>query len=382
MNADHSFVCWIQQLDEQYHITYESDPEIIWQYISSPTGTISIYPGTSQIECNDNNYLSVYNRPWYISGPKSILFMLDISSEIIKSFAKQIINLLTIYDFFGVVIISAHIKVLTGSTLIKASISNRQNIVILIDKLVSEENADYESGFYIAFDIIGSSKLVCSSTIIVLSDGILFNRESIYSVVSHRNIYDVIIHTIVFGQEKQGSDNRGIFVTISDQQEVSYGIKQLLLYFASMYNGNNSVVWTEPYEDIWGAGKIVTASRAVFFNNTLISIVNIDVPFSVFEDYDIGSLINKNRDCYYFNTDPCLDCSYTTTPFSRKVQYCNYQEKGLSKEEYYEITCSNENCGLMIGGLSMVSISGIIIHLLRTIKIRNNDQLPAYSEQM
>jgi hypothetical protein len=169
-----------------------------------------------------------------------------------------------------------------------------------------------------------------------------------FSVVSHHYIYDVIIHTIIFGQEKQGSDNRGIFVPISDQQEVSYGIKQLLLYFASMYNGNMKVVWTEPYEDIWGAGKIVTASRAVFFNNTLISIVNIDVPFSVFEDYDIGSLINKNRDCYYFNTDPCIDCSYTTTPFSRKVQYCNYQEKGLSKEEYYEITCSNENCGLMI----------------------------------
>jgi hypothetical protein len=147
MNTDHSFVCWSQQLDEQYHITYETDSEIIWQYISSPTGTISIYPGTSQIECNDNNYLSVYNRPWYISGPKSIVFMIDISSEIIKSFAKQVINLLSIYDYFGVVVISAHIKVLTGSTLIKASISNRQNIVILIDKLDSEENADYAQDF-------------------------------------------------------------------------------------------------------------------------------------------------------------------------------------------------------------------------------------------
>jgi len=82
--------------------------------------------------------------------------------------------------------------------------------------------------------------------------------------------------------KQMACDGKGIWSAVNDNGNIRGQMSHFYDYFSSQRaSGDSRVTWSEPYEDSFGAGKMTTASKAIYDTSVsppkLIAVVGIDI---------------------------------------------------------------------------------------------------------
>ena len=287
--------CWTSELERTFKKNekedYDSQRNLRWQYIGTPSGLTRLYPAHVQRHCYS---LDPRIRPWYVSatsGPKTVILVLDVSAsmfnygrlQLAKEAAITVVNTLTNADYVGVVLFGNQAKQLLLDTqppgeLVKATYANLTALEMELRNLVINPfgGTNFEAAFNKAFDILDNAEIECNSAILFLTDGYpnkgITSEYLLTSLVHTRNHKNAIIFAYTLGSIAGASllrgvacESQGVYSHIEDGGNLRQQLSQYYDYFASLrVSGSNNVTWVEPYVDAAGAGWLVTVSKAVY----------------------------------------------------------------------------------------------------------------------
>lgn len=179
----------------------------------------------------------------------------------------------------------------------------------------------------------------------------------------------------------------GIMFELDVAMEETEIVQIMRSYYGYIARGLNITrpIWTEPYEDEFGFGELVTVSLPVYYTEgdvtEVIGVVGLDVVMKTF--YDFGYTREETIQ-ELVNSAPCLDNSLSeceVEAFRSDASKCGVVNCSASVNltqcasfPSYDIFHETEDwgegrcCGLMIAELVIVIISGIIIiHIVAII---------------
>ena len=300
--------CWTLELDKTFQNNYNSQANLTWQYIGTPSGLTRLYPAHVQRHCYS---LDPRIRPWYVSatsGPKTVILVLDVSASMLnygrlqlaKEAAITVVNTLTNADSVGIVLFSDKAKQLLLHTqpsgqLVKATYANLTALQKELQNLVIDPfgGTNFEAAFNQAFDILDVAEIECNSAILFLTDGYpnkgITSEYLLTSLVHTRNHKSTIIFAYTLGSIAGASllrgiacESQGVYSHIEDGGNLRHQLSQYYDYFALLrVSGSKNVTWVEPYVDAAGAGWLVTVSKAVYDLSLrpphLIGVVGVDI---------------------------------------------------------------------------------------------------------
>jgi len=179
-----------QKLDPLYEESYKKQSTLLWQYIGSPSGVLSMYPAYLWDNPQTDRY-DCRRRGWYTAGAssaKDVVILLDRSgsmsgtnSKIATAAITTIIESLQENDFFNIVSFNTNANVVNScyNNLVQASKSNREQILGKMRTLPNPNG--YANGMkalekaYQLLKEAGKSELTssgCHKVIFLLSDEI------------------------------------------------------------------------------------------------------------------------------------------------------------------------------------------------------------------
>ena len=294
-------VCLLTSMDEIFINDKERFP-FGWQYIGTANGVFRTYPG--HVVCN----YDPRERPWYLSsatGSKNLAFIFDNSksltkngrSEIEMSLVENIVNYLSLYDFFGGVVYSQGTYKQIVSNFLRGNTVNKKEFIDKIKQInFNNSNTYYTNAFEKVFESFTSlTHISLTQNIIIFITNEHQNDNNSFSITElissiqlleiKYNITPIIISYVIGDNSTYVNiinqlccKYSGFTETIIDSSEIKEKVEKLFSFLANDLN-ITQVVWTEPYQDSDGLGMLTTAAIP-FYDRALaklIGVVGVDV---------------------------------------------------------------------------------------------------------
>lgn len=350
-------ICATEFLGKEFKIISEKYPMSKWQYFGGYVELMRDFP--AQEICNFANYVS---STWFVAsttGPKNIVFIIDVSQSmnyknkityIIDSLVR-LIRTLGFRDWVGLVVFNSVAKTFKDS-MIRMTAKNKEEMIEFIKKLQPQGLSNYEEGFKAAYEVYAAttedefSSINCQTIFMFFSDGkpnmgesnpeILINLIKYWDQKTNANA-----HISLFNLARKNIENllksiscamKGFYFYIPSYHRISEFISEFILLIHVKQSGP---VWSEPYFDEYGLGWVITLSYAIHDQNDFfIGVLSIDFLYESLISLDpsinltkILSAAKRNITCD--NQDP-NDCKLEKL----RTHKCN--------KDFFEMNC-NQN---------------------------------------
>ncbi|MHA2031666.1 MAG: VWA domain-containing protein [Candidatus Kariarchaeaceae archaeon] len=280
------------KMDTVFRQLYEAYSEHVWLYMGYEFGFHRSFPWHGP-------YSRTYDprtRPWYIgavTGAKDAVIIMDVSGSMegaplanTKTAMKSVLSTLGPKDRFTVLSFSSSVKK-WDNTLQIASPSNIEDASSYIDDRIDGGNTDINSALLEGLKILeehGTSDR--TPMLIFMTDGEatsgITESDSILSSVATANVMGARMFVFGLGTEIDqqllldlGSQNDGGTVFVFDSEDLTDAMNLYYKFFTSQID--NAISWSWPYVDASGWGIVITASKAVTVNGTLLGVVGADL---------------------------------------------------------------------------------------------------------
>ncbi|PWI47698.1 hypothetical protein CEE45_10555 [Candidatus Heimdallarchaeota archaeon B3_Heim] len=280
------------KMDMVFRQLYEAYPEHVWLYMGYEYGFHRSFPWHGP-------YSRTYDprtRPWYIgaiTGAKDAVIIMDISGSMqgtpltnTKTAMKSVLKTLGPKDRFTVLSFSADVDE-WDNTLQIASPSNINDASSYIDDRSSGGNTNINSALLEGLEILekhGTSDR--TPMLIFMTDGEatsgITESDLILSNVATANVMGARMFVFGLGTEidqqlllNLGSQNDGGTVFVFDSEDLTDAMNLYYKFFTSQID--NAISWSWPYVDASGWGIVITASKPVTVNGTLLGVVGADL---------------------------------------------------------------------------------------------------------
>jgi uncharacterized protein YegL len=307
--------------DEEYWGLYGVQPS--QTYFGAHNGLFRSIPAFHQEVCGDYD---PRRRPWFVagsSGPKDVVLVLDVSGsmsdygrmDIAKEAAITVITTLTVADRFAVIPFSSDASLLEGHTsLIRATVENRNQMVEAIKKLAPQGGTNFGNAFTNAFDALdetirNEATSGCNIAILFMTDGQIsegLEADEVISLVNKRSEQleanfsrKITIFTFSLGHQADhhvtktiACNTGGIWTLVAD----TYGdlISAMSAYYKLFALGlgvgdnENFAAWVEPYEFYTRRGVMGTAVSVPVYDRSVtpplfLGVVAVDCDMSAIE---------------------------------------------------------------------------------------------------
>ena len=226
------------------------------------------------------------------AGAKNVILILDVSGSmsgsgisLAKDAATSVVNTLSNSDFVGVVkfestasYVYSH-KILRGTQETKDALNDR------INGLKAQGGTNYELGFRYAMNMLSSAEEDefgppcpdATNIVLFLTDGHpnegTANSEGLKQLIDNYG-RDIILFTYALGPstatgilQELSCANSGIMFEIRDSSSSSQLATKMKNYYSYIAKGLTieKPVWTEPYYDAFGLGRMVTVSMPIYY---------------------------------------------------------------------------------------------------------------------
>ena len=196
---------WSTGLDRVFVDNYNRDPSLSWQYFGSSTGFMRQYPAIKWMTSeHDPDLYDSRMRDWYIkaaASPKELVIMLDTSGsmtglrkEIAKHVVLNILETLGEDDFVAIYKFSKYptplVECFTAADgtaeLVQATNENIREYQEAVNRVVTEEIANFTSALTVAFELLLDSRqdvsvgANCNQAIMIVTDGVPYKYEEIF----------------------------------------------------------------------------------------------------------------------------------------------------------------------------------------------------------
>jgi len=358
------------QVDEEFFkLKQKYSLNIKWQYIGTYLGIHHLFPAQEYCKQYDPR-----GRPWYIlaaTGSKNLILVIDISKSMdlnnrfinAKNAASKIINSLTSNDWINVVIFS-DAAVSLFPTLNRATPEIRANATSYIENLYPTGQTNYEAAIRTTFNVLSNTKAdesgsACQSIIMFLTDGEPTlgetDSDNLVKIIQNLDKFNTIWFGYAFGFNSEPSTlikitcaRNGITELIPDGEKIDDAMMSYHILFSSGLQ-RDKTVWTEPYEDAFGLGMMVTAAFPLYDRSReipfLIGVYGVDVVISEFLKYQgsdqvIKSFLGQSQKCSNFLLNNCQMESMRKFKCSNNA-YINPSSTCNSIQKYHSV-CKND----------------------------------------
>jgi uncharacterized protein YegL len=280
------------KMDIVFRQLYNAYPEHVWLYMGYEYGFHRSFPWHGP-------YSRTYDpriRPWYIgavTGAKDAVIIMDVSGsmegtplENTKAAMKAVLKTLGPKDRFTVLSFSSSVNK-WDNTLQIASPSNIDAASSYIDDRSSGGGTNINSVLLEGLEILeehGTSDR--TPMLIFMTDGKAtqgtIESDVILSNVATANAMGARMFVFGLGTEidqplllNLGSQNDGGTVFVFNSEDLTDAMNLYYKFFTSQID--NAISWSWPYVDASGWGIIITASKAVTINGTLLGVVGADL---------------------------------------------------------------------------------------------------------
>jgi uncharacterized protein YegL len=280
------------KMDLVFPQLYEAYPEHVWLYMGYEYGFHRSFPWHGP-------YSRSYDprtRPWYIgavTGAKDTVIIMDVSGsmegtplENTKTAMKAVLKTLGPKDRFTVLSFSSNVNE-WDNTLQIASPLNIDDASSYIDERTSGGGTDINSALLAGLEILeehGTSDR--TPMLIFMTDGKATNgitiSNEILSNIATANVMGARMFVFGLGFEIDqqllqdlGSQNDGGTVFVFNSEDLTDAMNLYYKFFTSQID--NAISWSWPYVDASGWGIVITASKAVTVNGTLLGVVGADL---------------------------------------------------------------------------------------------------------
>ncbi|XP_057289482.1 voltage-dependent calcium channel subunit alpha-2/delta-3-like [Hydractinia symbiolongicarpus] len=335
-------VIWAAGLDKQFK-KHKEESGILWQYFASHLGVYRVYPGF-EWERNFIGFSLDFDpriRPWYvsaISGPKDVVVILDCSTsmkgrrfELSKDITKTILQTLTHDDHFTIIcgrashwdkngnwheyIYDGEVVGCNKDALVRADSKNREDYLKGLDQIKPGGTSEVRLAFRKAFNMI-RKRQGCQSIIIFTTDGhdndgedvrcnqgqyartgnfvpgkqCQYKWSKVFNEVKRQKKLSgetrIFTYLIDSNEEKLAGqlacDNGGAMKKIATRDDLLSQMFDYYNYLTINTIRDNNIVWSAPYLDGLGFGRMVTCTIPVVShsNNQTIGVVAVDLSLS------------------------------------------------------------------------------------------------------
>jgi uncharacterized protein YegL len=280
------------KMDIVFQQLYNAYSEHVWLYMGYEYGVHRSFPWHGP-------YSRTYDprtRPWYIgaiTGAKDAVIIMDESGSMegtplanTKTAMKNVLKTLGPKDRFTVLSFSDGVNK-WDNTLQIASPSNIEDASSFIDGRIHGGGTDINSALLDGLEILeehGTSDR--TPMLIFMTDGLATNgvidTDSILSNVAAANVIGARMFIFGLGTEidqqlliNLGSQNDGGTVFVFNSEDLTDAMSLYYKFFTSQID--NAISWSWPYVDASGWGIVITASKAVIVNGTLLGVVGADL---------------------------------------------------------------------------------------------------------
>lgn len=338
--AQNQMAVWKKNLDANF-------TGLTWQYYGSSTDVFVGYPTFNWGTCPTDNAKDYKptRRPWYVSGAtgqKNLLILIDNSNpdtgaksrlDIIKQSVILLLNTLAYRDFVQVVTFANYIDTFGGFTMIKATSDNIELLVKHTKNITINTNGKTNIGValvetfkFFTESINSGYTSLCTNTMVIYSTGTNYNSIVSPSAIVNdfigannkitifSNVFPNTTTTMLPSLNVLGiisCATKGITTVITDQTTSDNSVDVYNNYISSGVE-TNIVRWSEPYEDAFGMGKMITGCKAIYDNTDGIKKVTgmtcADIVLSEFynidnttTETDLTNHLIQNQQCSAFN---------------------------------------------------------------------------------
>ena len=283
------------KMDLVFRQLYEAYPEHVWLYMGFEQGFHRSFPWHGP-------YSRTYDprlRPWYIgavTGAKDAVIIMDVSGSMdgtplanTKTAMKSVLKTLGPKDRFAVLSFSSSVS-MWKNTMQIASPTNIEDASSYIDARTAGGGTNINNALVEGLEILkeyGSSDR--TPMLIFMTDGKATAgvQESNSILLNVANANSMGARVFVFGLgtdidqsllNNLGDQNEGGTTFVFDSEDLEEAMNLYYKFFTSQID--NAISWSWPYVDASGWGIIITASKAVTVNGTLLGVVGADLTLS------------------------------------------------------------------------------------------------------
>ena len=328
--------------------------------------------------------------------------------ELAKTAAKSVINTLSNNDFLGVINFGSTARTVYTNKITRATIDHRYRMEEEINNLEVTGFTNYQAAFQLGFDMINAAETDEFGAPCTNGENVFLFLTDGEPTLGHTNSADLI--TMIDGYNKQitlftyalGSGINtailkdlacqygGIMFAITDTSTDSATLTTTMRsYYTYISEGVSitSPVWTEPYEDAFGFGRLVTVSMPVYFEEggvrKILGVVGIDVQYYQIEfgmsEQEVISRLISNAPCQASNLTDCQiealrgisTCGGANCSTAGTIAACNTAAEIFQTSDLLEYDTSDYKCcGITIGGLvAAVVVPTVVVSIVLGIVI-------------
>ncbi|XP_075214887.1 voltage-dependent calcium channel subunit stolid [Lycorma delicatula] len=317
---------WSEHLDPVFVYNYEMDPTLSWQFFGSSTGFLRRFPGmkwpTDEVPASRDLH-DFRTSSWFVgaaTSPKDVAIILDASTamsgrnkDLAKATISAILDTLTDNDFVNVYAFAENTQELIPcfkDMLVQATEENRREFKNMLDKVKSENVANFTSAFVTAFEILHKYNRTgmgcqCNQAIMLVTNGPTQSFREIFKQYNMPHM-PVRVFTYLVGKDTSNSaemnwiacNNKGYYEHIKEESEVREKVFNYIRVMARpmvMYQNDHPIQWTAVYAGGKGntlltnsaeEGQLMTSVSTPIFDRrnysvsaaNLLGVVGTDIP--------------------------------------------------------------------------------------------------------
>ena len=314
-----------------------------------------------------------------------------------KDAAWSVVNTLSNSDFVGAVAFNSEAWIMSSDKIERATEEVKGWVSSSISGLSARGGTNFEDGIRKAFDLLnaaqrdeyGSPCTDGENIFLFLTDGEPNDgASSSQQLINIINSYNKQIRLFTYALGSGASTGilqdlacafSGIMFRIDESSSTSL-VTVMRDYYTFIAEGVqiNSPVWTEPYDDAFGLGRMVTVSMPIYYYEnsirTILGVVGLDVSmeqiytFGLTEEETMKRLIG-NGVCHSSNLTDCQidslrgsSCGVTNCPATGSIQECSSPPADifLTPIENNGSIC----CGLTVTQLILIIVFSVIAFLI------------------
>ncbi|CAH1228066.1 CACNA2D1 [Branchiostoma lanceolatum] len=269
-------LCASLGMDSTWEVTLQRSQYIAWQFYGDQTSRfLRIFPALKETQEQCSNKMSdLPIRTWFssaASSPKDVIIVLDPhyteNLSLLKTTASALIATLTRFDFANILTTSGQ-QLFPGMQ--RAYGDVRTSMIQFVNQTEVVGDSDLTHSFVSVQGIVdralqSSNTTHCVTAVVLITDYVIMP-----SVLEHLRGKAFRIFTYTVGPwadqtngKRASCENMGAWTHVASVEDVWAKIADYYNYF-SMNEKTNNVIWTEPYEDRYGLGEIVSGCLPVY----------------------------------------------------------------------------------------------------------------------
>lgn len=295
--ASQRFVCATKQLDVEFRARRASGELTGWQYVADAHGVLRVYPGTPQFRGSGVcSTFDVRRRPWFVSavtGPKNIVVVIDTSGsmgttdstansngdnlsrmQLVKNAVNVLLASFTQDDNINVVAFSSTaVTLFGGDRLYPGNVSTVSALIAATSAVQAVGGTRFDPAFTKAFRLLSAADSACTNIILFLTDGHAADDPTTALMQGQASLpagkkAHVFTYSMSSGADQSlpkriACAHNGVWNHINNGDDPLKKMAQYYRFLATRALSANAVRWTAPYQDEFGLGWAITASRVL-----------------------------------------------------------------------------------------------------------------------